>query len=59
MKSIREDSEGTRARYPFRFRLFLGYRLPKRELRVLRKVENREEEKLYFFIGGILPLCVP
>ncbi len=38
--------------FPYEFRLFLGYRLEGRELRVLWRVENPAEETLYFSIGG-------
>ena len=46
------DTEATRAVYPFRFRLELGYRLSGREVEVLWRVTNTDEKTMYFSIGG-------
>lgn len=46
------SSEETLRKYPYEFRLFLGYRLEGRSLQVLWKVENPAAETMYFSIGG-------
>lgn len=45
-------NEETLLKYPFRFRLEIGYRLEKRTVQVLWKVKNMEDTKMYFCIGG-------
>lgn len=47
-----EDTEETLEKYPFHFRLSLGYRLQGREVKVMWKVENTDTKKMYFSIGG-------
>lgn len=43
----------TREKYPFDFRLEIGYRLERNTVRVMWKVENQEKENtMYFSIGG-------
>ena len=46
------DNEETMEKYPFHFRLSLGYRLEGRTVEVLWKVENTDAKKMYFSIGG-------
>ena len=46
------ETEQTLAKYPFAFRLELGYRLEGRSLTVLWRVKNPGRETLYFSIGG-------
>ncbi|MCR4891603.1 MAG: aldose 1-epimerase family protein [Lachnospiraceae bacterium] len=46
------DNEETREKYPFAFRLQIGYRLEGRSLKVMWKVENTNGEKMYFSIGA-------
>lgn len=47
-----EDSDATRAVYPFAFRLTVTHRLEGRRLRVEWTVENRGDGTMYFSIGG-------
>lgn len=47
-----KENEETLKKYPFAFRLHLGYRLDGRSVEVLWKVENPNEKKMYFSIGG-------
>ncbi len=47
-----EDDEESRQRYPFAFRLEIGYQLLERGVKVMWKVENPAEEELYFAIGA-------
>ncbi|MFQ7312140.1 aldose 1-epimerase family protein [Sellimonas sp.] len=47
-----KDTEETKKVYPFSFCLSVGYRLEGRKVRVLWKVENINEETMYFSIGG-------
>lgn len=47
-----EDTEETRARYPFAFRLEAGYVLDGRSIRVLWRVNNPNEKTMYFALGG-------
>ncbi|MEG1459544.1 MAG: aldose 1-epimerase family protein [Acetivibrio sp.] len=48
---LKEDEESLKI-YPFRFHLYLGYRLHENQLEVLWKVENTNQKELYFSIGG-------
>ena len=47
-----EDSPETLEKYPFGFRLELGYRLKGRAVEVLWKVTNKNDREMYFSIGG-------
>ncbi len=47
-----EASEETKKVYPFNFALEVGYELTGREVKVLWKVKNEEEEIIYFSIGA-------
>ena len=47
-----EDSPETLEKYPFGFRLELGYRLQRRAVEVLWKVTNKNDREMYFSIGG-------
>ena len=47
-----EDSPETLEKYPFGFRLELGYRLQGRAVEVLWKVTNKNDREMYFSIGG-------
>lgn len=47
-----ENNEETYAKYPFRFRLHIGYELEKNHVRVLWKVENTDRKPIYFSIGA-------
>lgn len=49
---VLSDTEETKKSYPFSFRLHVGYRLSGRTVTVLWKVENTNEEEMYFSIGG-------
>lgn len=49
---VLESTEETYAKYPFAFRLHIGYELSKNELKVLWKVENADTKKMYFSIGA-------
>jgi galactose mutarotase-like enzyme len=46
------STEETYAKYPFHFRLELGYRLTERTITVMWKVMNQDEKTMYFSIGG-------
>lgn len=46
------QTEETLKKYPFDFHLHLGYRLEGRSVTVLWKVENPNDRKMYFSIGG-------
>ncbi len=46
------DTEETRKKYPFAFRLLVGYRLLGKTVTVTWKVENPADETMYFSIGG-------
>lgn len=56
--SLRDD-EATRAYFPFSFVLNVTYRLTERTLEVVWDVENNNEEKMYFTIGGHPGFNVP
>lgn len=47
-----KDTEQTMENYPFHFQLSVGYRLNGRDVEVLWKVENTNDKKMYFSIGG-------
>ncbi len=47
-----EDSPETREIYPWAFRLTVRHRLEGRRLRVEWTVENRDDTRMYFSIGG-------
>lgn len=57
---LESDSE-TLKKYPFKFRLELGYRLDGNNLVVSWKVTNNDNKEMYFSIGGhpafLCPLC--
>lgn len=46
------DSEETLKKYPFRFRLEVGYRLEENRIHVMWRVKNPGEDELYFMIGA-------
>lgn len=46
------DKENTWDKYPFAFSLEIGYKLEGRSVRVMWRVNNPAEEKMYFSIGG-------
>ena len=46
------DSEATHEKYPFAFRLEVGYRLEEDTVTVCWKVKNTDTRKMYFSIGG-------
>lgn len=45
-------TEETLAKYPFAFRLHIGYELYRNEVKVLWKVENTDDKPMYFSIGA-------
>lgn len=47
-----EENKTTLLSYPFRFRLVLGYRLTERGVTAIWRVENTNEQPMYFSIGG-------
>lgn len=49
---VLEYNEETYAKYPFRFRLHIGYELEKNQVKVLWKVENIDRKPIYFSIGA-------
>ena len=49
---VLKDTESTLEKYPFHFILKVGYRLSGRQVEVMWKVENPNEKKMYFSIGG-------
>ena len=54
-----EDTEETRKKYPFSFKLYSGFRLEGRKIHVIWKVENKGESEMYFMIGAHPALRVP
>lgn len=56
-----ESDSGTLKKYPFKFKLELGYRLDGSSLVVSWKVTNNDNKEMYFSIGGhpafLCPLC--
>lgn len=49
---VLESNEETLTKYPFAFRLHVGYELFGNEVKVLWKVENTDEGPMYFSIGA-------
>lgn len=49
---VLESTEETMLKYPFAFRLEIGYKLIENTLRILWKVINPAEETMYFSIGS-------
>ena len=49
---VLKDTESTLGKYPFHFILKVGYRLSGRQVEVMWKVENPNDKKMYFSIGG-------
>ena len=47
-----KDSEQTYAKYPFHFVLHVGYQILENTVKVMWKVENPDENPLYFSIGA-------
>lgn len=47
-----EDTEETREKYPFKFRLEIEYQLDGKSLKVKWRVINKDTKKMYFSIGG-------
>lgn len=58
---VLESTEETLLKYPFAFRLHIGYELAANEVRVLWKVENTDTKTMYFSIGAhpafLCPIC--
>ena len=46
------ENEDTLKKYPFKFRLICGYELSGNAVKVIWKVENTNDRKMYFSIGG-------
>lgn len=49
---VLSSTEETYAKYPFHFKLHIGYELRENEVRVLWKVENTDSRPMYFSIGA-------
>ncbi len=49
---VLSSTEETYAKYPFHFKLHIGYALRENEVRVLWKVENTDGRPMYFSIGA-------
>ena len=47
-----EANEETGKKYPFQFRLEIGYQLQGRELKMMWKVTNEDKKTMFFSIGG-------
>ena len=47
-----QETPETKEKYPFDFKLSIGYRLENRTVQVIWKVENTNRETMYFSIGG-------
>lgn len=47
-----EDTEETRAIYPFRFRYAIAYTLDHQTLDITVTVDNRDSQTMYFSVGG-------
>ncbi len=54
---VLESNEETLAKYPYAFRLHIGYQLAGSAVKVIWKVENPSEESLPFSIGGHPAFC--
>lgn len=53
------DSVETMEKYPFHFRLRIGYRLDRESVRVMWQVENTNDKEMWFSIGAHPGFCVP
>ena len=49
---VLSSTEETYVKYPFRFRLHIGYMLDENEVSVHWKVDNTDEKPMYFSIGA-------
>lgn len=49
---VLDSTEETYAKYPFAFRLHIGYELTEDQVKVLWRVENTDRKPLYFSIGA-------
>ncbi len=49
---VLSDSEESLVKYPFRFRLRIGYRLEKASLKVMWEVDNTNANRMWFSIGA-------
>lgn len=49
---VLSSTEETCAKYPFAFRLHIGYELAGNQLKVLWRVENTDQKTMYFSIGA-------
>lgn len=49
---VLSSTEETYAKYPFHFKLHIGYELRENEVQVLWKVENTDSRPMYFSIGA-------
>lgn len=47
-----DATDETRKKFPFEFRLEIGYRLIKNQVETIWKVSNRDQNKMFFSIGG-------
>lgn len=47
-----DSNEETMKKYPFQFRLEVGYQLQGRELKVMWRVSNTDKKTIFFSIGG-------
>ena len=56
---VLKDTESTLEKYPFHFILKVGYRLSGRQVEVMWKVENPNDKKMYFSIGGHPAFMIP
>ncbi len=56
---VLKSDDGTYAKYPFAFRLHIGYELLDSEVKVLWKVENADSKPMYFSIGAHPALRCP
>ena len=54
-----EDDEESYLIYPFHFRLEIGYRLEENSIEVMWKVHNKDENPMYFSIGGHPAILCP
>lgn len=53
------DNEETRAQYPYRFAFRIRYRLMENRLEITYQVENGDDKKMYFAVGGHPGFFVP
>lgn len=54
-----EDDEESYLIYPFHFRLEIGYRLEENSIEVMWKVHNKDENPMFFSIGGHPAILCP